>query len=120
MEFRFFSSVFASFFSLWIQVFNKERLNGHYGVGVYILSNFLSSLPFVTVMSIATGTITYYMVKFRSEFSHFVYICLDLIGCIAVVESSMMIIASLVPNFLMGLIIGAGYIVSLVYITKTR
>ncbi|KAL9296206.1 hypothetical protein ACSQ67_022102 [Phaseolus vulgaris] len=93
-----------------MKVFNKERLNGYYGVGVYILSNFISSLPFVTVMSIATGTITYYMVKFRSEFSHFVYICLDLIGCIAVVESSMMIIASLVPNFLMGLIIGAGYI----------
>ncbi|WVZ01710.1 hypothetical protein V8G54_022516 [Vigna mungo] len=93
-----------------MKVFNKERMNGYYGVGVYILSNFLSSLPFVTVMSTATGTITYYMVKFRSEFSHFVYICLDLIGCIAVVESSMMIIASLVPNFLMGLIIGAGYI----------
>ncbi|KAL5168849.1 ABC transporter G family member 15 [Glycine soja] len=93
-----------------MKVFYKERLNGYYGVGVYILSNFLSSFPFVAVMSIATGTITYYMVKFRTEFSHYVYICLDLIGCIAVVESSMMIIASLVPNFLMGLIIGAGYI----------
>ncbi|KAG4966850.1 hypothetical protein JHK82_032565 [Glycine max] len=93
-----------------MKVFYKERLNGYYGVGVYILSNFLSSFPFVAVMSIATGTITYYMVRFRTEFSHYVYICLDLIGCIAVVESSMMIIASLVPNFLMGLIIGAGYI----------
>lgn len=78
---------------------------------MYILSNFLSSFPFVAMMSIATGTITYYMVKFRPEFSHLVYICLDLIGAIAVVESSMMIIASLVPNFLMGVIIGAGYIV---------
>ena len=68
-------------------------------------------------MSIATGTITYYMVRFRTEFSHYVYICLDLIGCIAVVESSMMIIASLVPNFLMGLIIGAGYIVSVLDIS---
>ncbi|XP_020214727.2 ABC transporter G family member 15 [Cajanus cajan] len=93
-----------------MKVFDKERRNGHYGVGVYILSNFLSSFPFVAVMSFGTGTITYYMVKFRSEFSHFLYICLDLLGCIAVVESSMMIIASLVPNFLMGLIIGAGYI----------
>ncbi|XP_027355162.1 ABC transporter G family member 15-like [Abrus precatorius] len=93
-----------------MRVFYKERLNGYYGVAVYILSNFLSSFPFVAVMSIATGTITYYMVKFRPEFSHLLYICLDLIGCIAVVESSMMIIASLVPNFLMGLIIGAGYI----------
>jgi len=62
-------------------------------------------------MSIATGTITYYMVKFRPEFSNFVYFCLDLISSIAVVESSMMIIASLVPNFLMGIIVGAGYLV---------
>lgn len=95
-----------------MQVFYKERLNGYYGISVYILSNFLSSFPFVAVMSIATGTITYYMVKFRPEFSHLLYICLDLLGCIAAVESSMMIIAALVPNFLMGLVIGAGYIVS--------
>ncbi|XP_061359630.1 ABC transporter G family member 15-like [Gastrolobium bilobum] len=93
-----------------MKVFYKERLNGYYGIAVYILSNFLSSFPFVAVMSIASATITYYMVKFRPEFSHLLYICLDLIGCIAVVESSMMIIASLVPNFLMGVIIGAGYI----------
>ncbi|KAK7260633.1 hypothetical protein RIF29_26852 [Crotalaria pallida] len=46
----------------------------------------------------------------RPEFSHLLYICLDLMGCIAIVESSVMIIASLVPNFLLGLIIGAGYI----------
>lgn len=93
------------------QVFYRERLNGHYGIAVYILSNFLSSLPFVAVMSIATAAITYYMVKFRPGFSPFVYICLDLISSIAVVESTMMIIASLVPNFLMGVIVGAGYIV---------
>ena len=95
-----------------MQVFYKERLNGYYGITVYILSNFLSSFPFVAMMSITTAGITYYMVKFRPEFSHLLYITLDLIGCIAVVESSMMIIASLVPNFLMGVIIGAGYIVS--------
>uniref|UniRef100_A0A2N9GIX3 ABC transporter domain-containing protein n=1 Tax=Fagus sylvatica TaxID=28930 RepID=A0A2N9GIX3_FAGSY len=94
-----------------MKVFYRERLNGHYGISVYILSNFLSSFPYVAVMSIATTTITYYMVKFRPEFSHFVYLSLDLISTILVVESTMMIIASLVPNFLMGLIIGAGCIV---------
>ncbi|CAI8617150.1 unnamed protein product [Vicia faba] len=93
-----------------MKVFNKERLNGYYGIAAYVLSNFLSSFPFVAVMSFATGTITYNMVKFRPGFSHLLYICLDLLGCIAIVESSMMIIAALVPNFLMGLIIGAGYI----------
>ncbi|KAJ8770944.1 hypothetical protein K2173_022116 [Erythroxylum novogranatense] len=93
-----------------LKVFHKERLNQHYGIGLYVLSNFLSSFPYLTVMSIATASIVYYMVKFRSEFSHFLYISLDLISAIAAVESCMMTIASLVPNFLMGVIIGAGYI----------
>lgn len=62
-------------------------------------------------MSVASATIVFYMVKFETEFSRYVYICLDLLSSIAVVESAMMIIASLVPNFMMGVIIGAGYIV---------
>lgn len=98
-------------FEATLQVFYKERLNGHYGVAVYTLSNLVSSFPFLALMSLSAGTITYYMVKFRPEFSHYVYMCLDLISSIAAVESSMMIIASLVPNFLMGVIVGAGYIV---------
>ncbi|KAL5766492.1 hypothetical protein ACOSP7_017109 [Xanthoceras sorbifolium] len=93
-----------------MKVFHRERLNGHYAIGVYMLSNFLSSFPFLTVMSLATASITYYMVKFRSGISHFAYDCLDLICSIAVIESCMMLIASLVPNFLMGVIVGAGYL----------
>ncbi|XP_034688533.1 ABC transporter G family member 15-like [Vitis riparia] len=93
-----------------MKVFYRERLNGHYGVAVFILSNFLSSFPYLVAISVATGTITFYMVKFRSEFSHYVFFCLNLFSCIAVVESCMMVVASLVPNFLMGIITGAGLI----------
>ncbi|KAK6119744.1 hypothetical protein DH2020_046514 [Rehmannia glutinosa] len=91
-----------------MKVFYRERLNGYYGVAVFILSNFLSSFPFLVAVSVITGTITFYMVKFRSEFSHYVFFCLNIFGCIAMVESVMMIVASLVPNFLMGIIAGAG------------
>ncbi|CAN1750997.1 ABC transporter G family member 15 [Linum perenne] len=93
-----------------LKVFHEERLNRHYGVGVYILSNFLSSFPYLTLMSFSTASITYFMVKPRSCFSCFVFICLDLLSSIATVESCMMTIASLVPNYLMGIVIGAGYI----------
>lgn len=93
-----------------MKIFDKERLNGHYGVAVFILSNFLSSLPFLILMSISTATITYNMVKFHPGFEHQTYACLDLLLSIAAVESSMMVIASIVPNFLMGIIIGAGFI----------
>ncbi|CAA7048497.1 unnamed protein product [Microthlaspi erraticum] len=93
-----------------MKVFSRERLNGYYGVAVYTLSNFLSSLPFIILMCLATSSITTYMVKFQPSASHFFYNCLDLITAIATVESCMMMIASLVPNFLMGVMIGAGYI----------
>ncbi|KAJ6670791.1 ABC TRANSPORTER G FAMILY MEMBER 13 [Salix viminalis] len=50
------------------------------------------------------------MVKFRSGFNHYVFFCLNIFGSISVIESLMMVVASLVPNFLMGLITGAGII----------
>lgn len=93
------------------QVFKRERLNGYYGVGAFIISNFLSSFPFLVLVSFATGTLTYYMVKFGHGWSHYLYFCLNILGSISVVESCMMIVASFVPNFLMGIITGAGIIV---------
>ncbi|KAL2942015.1 ABC transporter G family member 15 [Bienertia sinuspersici] len=91
-------------------VFYRERLNGYYGVVVYILSNFLSSFPYLAAIGTASGTITWYMVKFRPEFSHYVFYCLSLFASIATVESCMMVVASVVPNFLTGLVTGAGII----------
>ncbi|KAK4492355.1 hypothetical protein RD792_003159 [Penstemon davidsonii] len=91
-----------------MKVFYRERLNGYYGVGVFILANFISSFPFLVAVSVITGTITFYMVKFRPEFSHYVFFCLNIFGSIAMVESVMMIVASLVPNFMLGIITGAG------------
>lgn len=93
-----------------MKVFHRERLNGHYGVVVYILSNCISSFPYLAAISIMTGTITFYMVKFRPEFSNYIYYSLIILGSIEVVESCMMVVASVVPNFLMGLITGAGVI----------
>lgn len=93
-----------------MKVFHRERLSGYYGVVVYILSNFLSSFPFLVAVTMATGTITWLMVKFRPEFSHYLFYCLTLFGSISVVESCMMVVASVVPNFLMGLVTGAGII----------
>lgn len=92
-------------------MFTKERLNGYYGVAVFILSNFLSSFPFLVAVSAITGTISFWMV-FQTGFSRYIFFCLNIFGSIAMVESVMMIVASLVPNFLMGIIAGAGVLVS--------
>lgn len=75
----------------------------------------MASFPFLAVMSLGSVTITYNMVGFQPGFTHFLYAYLDLFMAIAVVESYMMIVASLVPNFLMGIIAGAGLIVRLYF-----
>ncbi|KAI7726495.1 hypothetical protein M8C21_023725 [Ambrosia artemisiifolia] len=93
-----------------MKIFTREKLNGYYGVAVFILSNLLSSLPFMLMISFVTGTITWNMVKFRHGFFRYLYYCLNLFASIAVVESCMMVVASLVPNFLMGIVTGAGII----------
>ena len=96
-----------------MKVFTLERQNGYYGVAAYIISNFISSMPFLLTVSCASASITYWMVKYRSGFSYFAFFALNLYGGVSVIESLMMIISALVPNFLMGLILGAGVIVSL-------
>ena len=86
-------------------------MNGYYGVAAYILANFVSSFPFLVVIALTSCTITYNMVKFRPGFIHYVFFTLNVYGCLSVIESIMMVVASLVPNFLMGIITGAGIIV---------
>ncbi|CAH8373029.1 unnamed protein product [Eruca vesicaria subsp. sativa] len=93
-----------------MKVFYKERMSGYYGVSVYILSNYISSFPFLVALSTITGTITYNLVKFRPGFSHYAFFCLNIFFSVSVIESLMMVVASLVPNFLMGLVTGAGLI----------
>ncbi|KAK6945768.1 ABC transporter-like, ATP-binding domain [Dillenia turbinata] len=91
-----------------MKVFGQERLNGHYGAGSFVISNMLSSSPYLIVISIIPGAITYFLAGLQEGFEHFIYFVLTLFACMMLVESLMMIVASMVPNFLMGLIIGAG------------
>ncbi|KAG0566168.1 hypothetical protein KC19_7G043500 [Ceratodon purpureus] len=91
-----------------MKVFSRERLNGHYGVAAFVIGNSLSSLPFLFLISLVSGTIVYFMVQLHPGWDHFVYFVLMLFACVACVESLMMAVASVVPNFLMGIITGAG------------
>ncbi|KAK9922027.1 hypothetical protein M0R45_030510 [Rubus argutus] len=86
-----------------LKVFRRERLGGHYGEALFVLSNFLSALPFIILMALSAGTCLYYMVKFHTGFSHYSYFCINLLCCIVVTEGSALIVAALVPNLLMGI-----------------
>ena len=90
------------------QIFGRERLNGHYGVGAFVVGNTFSSIPYLLMISLIPGVIAYYLVGLHKGFEHFVYFALMLFVCMMLVESLMMIVASIVPDFLMGIITGAG------------
>ncbi|KAL6132742.1 hypothetical protein ACLB2K_064981 [Fragaria x ananassa] len=91
-----------------MKVFQRERLNGHYGVTAFVLSNTFSAMPFLILITFLAGTVCYFMVGLHPGFEHYLFFVLCLYACVTVVESLMMAIASIVPNFLMGIIIGAG------------
>ncbi|KAK3413486.1 hypothetical protein EUGRSUZ_I02044, partial [Eucalyptus grandis] len=91
-----------------LKVFERERLNGHYGSDAFVLANTLSSVPFLLMISLIPGAITYYLVGLRGELEHFLYFTTTLFACMMLVESLMMIVASVVPSFLMGLTAGSG------------
>ncbi|KAJ8765652.1 hypothetical protein K2173_014774 [Erythroxylum novogranatense] len=91
-----------------MKIFARERLNGHYGVGAFVIGNTFSSLPYLLLISVIPGAIAYYQVGLQKNFGHFVYFTMLLFMCMMLVESLMMLVASIVPDFLMGIITGAG------------
>ncbi|CAL4994678.1 unnamed protein product [Urochloa decumbens] len=91
-----------------VKVFRKERLSGHYGVSEFVISNTLSATPYLSIIAVLPGAMLYYLTGLTKGADHFIYFVIVLCICCLLVESMMMIIAAIVPDFLMGIIIGAG------------
>ncbi|KAJ7547414.1 hypothetical protein O6H91_08G084900 [Diphasiastrum complanatum] len=112
----FFAGAFLTFMSIGgfpsftedMKVFHHERLNGHYGVAIFILANTLSSLPFLILIAILSSAVAYNMAGLHPGLDRFVYFASCLLASLMVVESLMKAIASVIPDFLMGIILGAG------------
>lgn len=91
-----------------MKIFGRERLNGHYGAAPFTIANTVSAAPYLALISVVPGAIAYYLVGLQSSFGHFAYFALVLFTTMMVVEGLMMIVASAVPDFLMGIITGGG------------
>ncbi|KAJ8477316.1 hypothetical protein OPV22_021043 [Ensete ventricosum] len=91
-----------------MKIFGRERLNGHYGATAFTIANTLSAAPYLALISVVPGAMAYYLVGLQQPADHFGYFALVLFTSMMVVEGLMMIVASLVPDFLMGIITGAG------------
>ncbi|KAG1342343.1 ABC transporter G family member 11 [Cocos nucifera] len=89
-------------------IFRRERLNGHYGVTAFMIGNMLSSAPYLALVSIIPAAMAYYLIGLQSGVDHFIFFALVLYASMLLVEGLMMIVASIVPNYLMGIITGAG------------
>jgi len=96
--------------------FSKGKDEWAVGVIVFVISNTLSAMPFLILIAVLSGTVCYFMVYFHPVFSHYLFFVLALYASITTVESLMMVIASVVPNFLMDIITGVGIlVVNLIY-----
>ncbi|KAF3632128.1 putative 10-deacetylbaccatin III 10-O-acetyltransferase-like [Capsicum annuum] len=91
-----------------MKVFQRENMNGHYGCGAFVIANTLSSMPYLLLISLVPVSIAYFLTGFQSGFEHFVYFALVLFIGMMIVESLMTNVAAIVPNFLMGIVVGAG------------
>ncbi|KAL9228803.1 hypothetical protein vseg_004343 [Gypsophila vaccaria] len=91
-----------------MKIFGRERLNGHYSVSAFVISNTLSCIPYLFMISIIPGTICYYSSGLQKGFDRFLYFIIIMFTGMLAVESLMMTIASLVSDYLMGITVGAG------------
>ncbi|KAK7285623.1 hypothetical protein RJT34_20399 [Clitoria ternatea] len=99
------------FFIEELKVFYGERSKGHYGEAAFVVSNIISSFPFLVLISLFSGLIIYFTVQFHPGLTNCAFFCINLFCCLSVVESCIMVVASLVPNVLMGIGTGTGVII---------
>jgi ABC-type multidrug transport system permease subunit len=89
-------------------VFERERLNGHYGVASFVVANTVSSAPYLFLISAFPGALAYLLVDLHHGFMHILYLILTLYSCMLLVEGLMMMVASIVPDFLLAIVVGVG------------
>ncbi|KAI3845462.1 hypothetical protein MKX03_023397 [Papaver bracteatum] len=94
-----------------MMIFGRERLNGHYGVASFVVGNTLSSIPYLLIISVIPGAIAYYLVVgIHKGLEHFLFFVLVIFVSVMLVESLMMVVASMVPNYLLGtMTLNAGF-----------
>ncbi|KAB5516059.1 hypothetical protein DKX38_026707 [Salix brachista] len=71
-----------------MKVFERERLNGHYGATSFVIGNTFSAIPFLLLISLIPGAIAYYLSGLHKGYEHFLYFASTLFACLILVERS--------------------------------
>ncbi|CAG8712055.1 12017_t:CDS:2, partial [Ambispora leptoticha] len=88
-------------------VFQRERANGFYSVGPYVLANTIISIPFVFIIALSFTIVAYPMIGLNSGFVNGVLFCVFLFLALVVAESMVVFIAAVIPIFVAALAIAA-------------
>ncbi|KAL6909336.1 hypothetical protein ACP4OV_001617 [Aristida adscensionis] len=76
-----------------IKVYSHEETNRHSGTMVFLLGHFLSSTPFLFLVSISSSLVFYFLIGLRNEFSFLMYFVITIFMCLLANEALMMILA---------------------------
>ncbi|ORY79730.1 P-loop containing nucleoside triphosphate hydrolase protein [Leucosporidium creatinivorum] len=88
-------------------VFVRERANGLYGPGAYLLANTLTSIPFLFVCTLAYTLICYWAIGLHPGASHYFKFLIYLFLGVFAAESQSLLLASIVPIFVAALALAA-------------
>ena len=89
-------------------IYLRERMNNHYSTLSYCIANFVSSLPWIFLISLLSTIFIYFMIQSRTGSDVFMIYLLNLFVALMVAESMMVAISALSSIFMVGLAIGAG------------
>jgi len=112
---HFFSVAFLGFMSVagipsFIEeraVFMRERLNGLYGPGAWVLANSLCTLPFLGGCSLLFCVICYWAIGLHSGATHFFRFFGTLFLAVYAAESQSVLVAAIIPIFVAALAIAS-------------
>jgi ABC-type multidrug transport system ATPase subunit len=82
----------------------REEANGAYSIWIYVLANFLCSLPGLLLIAIVSSAIIVGLVGLNG----LCIFTLDLFLSLVVAESLMCLISALIPYYIIGIALGAG------------
>jgi ABC-type multidrug transport system ATPase subunit len=112
---HFFSVAFLSFMSVagipgFLEerlVFQRERSNGFYSVGPYVLANTLISIPFLMIITVSFSMIAYPMIGLHEDIHNAINFLIFLFLALFVAESMVVFISATIPIFVAALAITA-------------
>jgi hypothetical protein len=76
-----------------MQIYSHEDANQHSGTSVFLLGHFLSSIPFLFLLSILSSLVFYFLIGLRNEFNFLMYFIITIFMCLLANEALMMIAA---------------------------